>query len=932
MSYQRGPERRRNPLEKLSVDLCSVSEEAITGEMMFLLALDEATRYKWCYLLKNKSDAAPRLEKLILRLNTRFKRAGHINTNGYSPEENGLMERANGIILPRLRAVLHATHQTNLLWGEAALHIVDTLNVLPTEALRGKSPHEALYGTEPSLREMRTWGCVVHAHIPAEKTSTRDKLDPRAELALLLGYSSNTKGYKLLNLKTGGVLQRRSGNVFCHERFTVAQAYVRQLLLNAYKHGAYELPADIPIVPIVTSLEERLFPEAGVSRRLPEQPVPALPTGNDPELVAVDEQVGEQVGERAKGQVQTTTAQSPAPVPSREMVETAERPAQASRRSQRAGRDDPDDDYEPPKKMPAAMPPREAGARRARKPPAHLREYVVGSVINSTADIPVPSTYRQAKQSDHWPEWKAAMEEELASLREHGTWKLVARVKAKRQRVITNKWVYTIKRDAQGRIRRFKARLVIHGFRQQEGVDYAETYAPVIRFETIRAAILYALKRGWNIRQYDVMTAFLYGLLEELIFMEIPSGSDEGSPGGDLICQLIKSLYGLKQAPAVWNKTLRTFLVSLGLTRFDSDYGLYAMYEGDEVQMLLTVYVDDLLLMGPPALCDKVAAQLDAKFTMTSMGEVKYLLGIEITIDREHNQVVYSQRTHIDKLLKKFGLANSYGCWTPQATNESRAKEKSSEPGDLPYRELVGGLQYLVSGSRPDIAHAVRHLGKFLSCYTAAHYREGQRVLRYLLQTRDFALRMDVIPGNNVSITVFTDSDYANDPDDSKSVSGYITFLDGNVISYGSRKQGINAQSSTEAEYIAMNEGVKDILWIVGLCAELRWPASTPMLRGDNQAALYLAEKPGKHSNTKHINNKYHLVRHLVEDGKLRTLHVPTNDNTADIMTKPLARDKYSQFRSHLKVLPIAGTTTAAADALHAATTKRNTGKRRTAG
>lgn len=434
-----------------------------------------------------------------------------------------------------------------------------------------------------------------------------------------------------------------------------------------------------------------------------------------------------------------------------------------------------------------------------------------------------------------------------------------------------------------------------------------ETYAPVIRFETIRAAILYARKRGWDVRQYDVKTAFLYGLLEELIFMELPVGSTEGIPGGDMICELIKSLYGLKQAPAVWNKTLHVFLVSLGFTRLDSDYGLYAKYKNGEVVMLLTVYVDDLLLMGPTAACTKVAAQLQEKFTLTSMGEVKYLLGIEITLDSLNQQIVYSQRAHIDKLLAKFGLANSYGCWTPQATSESRAKQITNIT-DMPYRELVGGLQYLVSGSRPDIAHAVRHLGKFLSCFTEAHYREAQRVLRYLLQTRDYALHMDVLPGTEVSVTAFTDSDYANDPDDSKSVSGYITLLDGNVISYGSRKQGVNAQSSTEAEYIAMNEGVKDLLWIIGLCEELKWPTSTPLLRGDNQAALYLTEKPGKHSNTKHICNKFHLVRHLVEDGKMRTLHVPTDSNTADIMTKPLARDKFSQFCTQLKVLPIKGT------------------------
>ncbi|GMF21066.1 unnamed protein product [Phytophthora fragariaefolia] len=176
--------------------------------------------------------------------------------------------------------------------------------------------------------------------------------------------------------------------------------------------------------------------------------------------------------------------------------------------------------------------------------------------------------------------------------------------------------------------------------------------------------------------------------------------------------------------------------------------------------MLLTVYVDDLLVMGPPALCARVAAQLNAKFTLTSLGNVKYLLGIEITLDGVHSKVAFSQRAHINKLLKKFGLANSYGGWKPQTTSASRAVAKPwSKQTDFSYQKLAGGLQYLVPGSRPDIAHALRHLGKFLSCYTEQHYREAERVLRYLLQTSDYALHMDIGNGDNMEISVFTDSD-----------------------------------------------------------------------------------------------------------------------------------------------------------------------------
>ncbi|KAE8897676.1 hypothetical protein PF005_g9559 [Phytophthora fragariae] len=157
-------------------------------------------------------------------------------------------------------------------------------------------------------------------------------------------------------------------------------------------------------------------------------------------------------------------------------------------------------------------------------------------------------------------------------------------------------------------------------------------FAPVIWFETIRAAIYYAVQRGWTVFQYEVKTAFLCGDLAEAIFMKQPPGFQENGP--DNVCRLLKSLYGLKQAPHIWNKTLPTKLVAMGFERMDSDFRLYALKHYDEVNMLLTVYVDGLLLMGSPELCEATAASLRESFELTTMGNVKYLLGVEIQIDR----------------------------------------------------------------------------------------------------------------------------------------------------------------------------------------------------------------------------------------------------------------------------------------------------------
>ena len=231
---------------------------------------------------------------------------------------------------------------------------------------------------------------------------------------------------------------------------------------------------------------------------------------------------------------------------------------------------------------------------------------------------------------------------------------------------------------------------------------------------------------------------------------------------------------------------------------------------------------------------------------------------------------------------------------------------KKEDIRDMPYREIVGALQYLVSGSRPDIAHAVRKLGQYMSCFDQQHYAQAKRVLRYLKTTFDYGLRMQVHHDRviqPVDLVVYTDADYANDSEDRKSVSGYVILLDGATVSYGSRKQGINALSTMDAEYYAMHEGTKDVQWLKKLCEELMVDYKKPRLLSDNMAAIYLSEKPGKHHHVKHIENKFHYVRSLVQDKRLTTEYVNTQEQVADVMTKALARVKFVKFRTMLGVV-----------------------------
>jgi hypothetical protein len=720
----------------------------------------------------------------------------------------------------------------------------------------------------------------------------KDKLETRVRTCILLGYAMDQKGFKLLDVITGQIVTARRENIRFHESVTIASDYIEKLLLNTFFQADYDIPEHAPVVRIKSNIKTYLDEEKRA-------PAPA-----------------ESVGARGGSTLQVVDADKPAPATAKNadqpvMAKTAAAPSGVSKRKRldveqaemvRSMRDD--DDWAPTQSTKDKPVSTRQLTKRVRKPPVHLQDYIVASMQIKQEQIAIPNNPREARASPQAKFWDQAMLDEMESLFDHRTWELVRRSETHGRKPITCRWVYTVKRDEMGRIKRYKARLVIHGFKQRPGLEYSETYAPVIRFETIRSAIYFALKRGWKIMQYDVKTAFLYGDLDEEIFMEQPPGHAQDPDV--FVCRLRKSLYGLRQAPNVWYRTLHAKLKRMEFKRLDSDYGLYAQTVGEtgEIAILLSVYVDDLLLMGPPELCRCVAQQLMDEFQLTELGPVKYLLGVEILISPERDQVVFSQRQHIKTVLQRFDMASCNGCATPEATSPQQMKPPP--PGTyLPYRELVGALQYLVSASRPDIAHAARTLGKFMANYTFEHYFMAKRVLRYLAATVDFGLVMDVVEGPGVVVSCFTDADYANDPADCKSVSGYVTMLDGNAISYASRKQAINAQSTAEAEYIAMSEGVKDILWAVSLCEELRWTVEGPVLYGDNMGSIYMSVKPGKHSKSKHINNKYHLTRHLVEDKRLETKHVGTNDMVADIFTKALGRVKFEHFREKLKVLPL---------------------------
>ncbi|GAX76480.1 hypothetical protein CEUSTIGMA_g3925.t1, partial [Chlamydomonas eustigma] len=279
-----------------------------------------------------------------------------------------------------------------------------------------------------------------------------------------------------------------------------------------------------------------------------------------------------------------------------------------------------------------------------------------------------PDTITEAMDSPQAEEWRLAMTEEMASLMKNGTWKLVDCPLGVTP--VPVKWVFKVKRDSSGNIERFKARLVAKGFKQREGIDYNEVYAPVSKHTTLRALLSLVATEDLELQQLDVKTAFLNGVLEEEIYMVQPPGFEEG--GKTVVCKLEKALYGLKQAPRAWHTKLRKELELLGFTASEADAGLFIRYgkqRSDNVYLL--VYVDDCLLItskdNKSSLLN-LKSQLASIFDIHDMGEAKFFLGMEIERNREKRTLVLSQRRFTEELLNKYSMIESKGKSVPMST------------------------------------------------------------------------------------------------------------------------------------------------------------------------------------------------------------------------------------------------------------------------
>lgn len=507
----------------------------------------------------------------------------------------------------------------------------------------------------------------------------------------------------------------------------------------------------------------------------------------------------------------------------------------------------------------------------------------------------IPTTVAQALKD---PNWRHAMSEEItAQLRNH-TWDLVPPSDA--QNVLRYKWIFTLKYLPNGSIDRYKARLVARGFHQQYGLDYSETFSPVIKATIIRMVLEVAVSRSWNIRQLDINNAFLQGTLHDEVYVSQPLGFvDPDRPHH--VCQLRKALYGLKQAPRAWYTELKTYLIAAGFENSLADTSVF-IYHHNHDSVYVLVYVDDILITGPSALVDNFIASLAARFSLKDQGELSYFLGIEAT--RTSTGLHLRQQKYIIDLLSKINMLHAKPVATPMTPTPKLSLTTGTTLEDATeYRMVIGSLQYL-SLTRPDIAFAVNRLSQFMHRPADSHWQATKRVLRYLAGTTTQGILLR--PNTPLTLHGFSDANWGGDVDDLVSTNAYVFYLGGSPISWSSRKQKGVARSSTEAEYRAIANAASELRWICSLLSELGITLqASPTIYCDNIGATYLCANPIFHSRMKHIALDYHFVRGNIQSGALRVAHVSTKDQLADALTKPLPRARFQEINSKIGVTDV---------------------------
>ena len=559
--------------------------------------------------------------------------------------------------------------------------------------------------------------------------------------------------------------------------------------------------------------------------------------------------------------------------------------------------------------------------------PKDIEEVGLCYAAFNSLDIRIPESRSEARTGKYARHWIAAETEEMDSMQANNvTIEMHERDVPRGANICDSRFVYDIKTDEHGNLDRFKVRWVAKGFSQRRGIDYWETFSPVVRMNTVRMLLALATQEGWDVQQCDVKTAFLEAELEEDIYVRPPPGY--GKP--TTVYKLRRALYGLKQSSRQWGKKFSQQLRKQGFTPLKSDSCVHVRRRKGGKCTIVAVYVDDCVITGSDTEGIKQTKQELAKaFRLKDLGELRQMLGCTWHRHKDGSST-FTQTKAIVDLANKFSIRLQKEVNTPALLRDQLLKEWQPKEGsdehkrmiwapskrrprgvNIPvskmsyqtmYRSIVGNLLWIARCTRPDIMWITSELTRFMQNPGTRHLARAVRVVQYLLATKDIGIRWKrrkpsaKAKHDANELSTCSDASFC-DREDGKSSFGYLVYLNGGPVDWQSKGQLNVAMSTCESEYIGMSAAITGTFALAQVLDELGFKQPTVPVYCDNQAAIAISKDDCAHQRTRSIRLRYHHIRDEVSNKNVEIRYCQTDRLVADLMTKSLATKQHVYLR-----------------------------------
>ncbi|KAJ9551210.1 hypothetical protein OSB04_015255 [Centaurea solstitialis] len=897
----------KKPLQLIHMDLYTW--------VKFLRSKDEAPEIIISVLKEVQVNLQSQVQKIRSDHGTEFKNkvlGGYLESVGIkhtfaavrTPQQNGVVERRNRTLVEAARTMLAYSKLPMFLWAEAVDTACYTQNRSIVNNRFGKTPYELINNQVPNIGHFRVFGCRCFVLNDRED---RHKLQAKSDEAIFIGYSKNSIAYRVYNKRTKMVME--SSNVkfdpyaeMASEHHSSEPGLTGVLAVNLVnpdhvtptkqKDGASTSTNNLSDLDL---LFENFYNEyfgsssSDSTTNNNSSDIHRETTLNVQEPVSISGPSTSTISEDTSSVESPQVQNSIIPIPENQEII----PIVDSSHIQEADIGSSEDVSNPiPIRMESTF---DDYSEDLQIVPSFesLQEVPIMQTRSATANeclfAAFLSNVEPLKVADALadPDWFMAMQEEINQFVRLKVWRLVPRPEGKS--IIDTKWIFKNKKDEDNIVVRNKARLVAKGYRQQEGIDYNETFAPVARIEAIRMFLAYAAHKDFTVYQMDVKTTFLNGVLKEEVYVSQPEGFvDQDHP--DHVYILDKALYGLKQAPRAWYDSLSQFLVESGYSKGKIDNTLFIKREGEHI-MLVQIYVDDIIFGSTcPNFCDTFSKLMMTRYEMSMMGELNFFLGLQVK--QLSAGIFINQAKYIKDILKKYNLENAKIMKTPMSPSCALDSDPDGTAVDVTtYRGMIGSLMYLTA-SRPDIMFSTCLCARYQSKPKVSHLKAVKRIFRYLKGTVNLGLWYP--KGSGYELTGYTDADHGGCKLDRKSTTGHIQFLGDKLVSWASKKQNCVSLSTAEAEYVAAASCCSQIIWMRTQLRDYGFKFDKIPIYCDSKSAIAISCNPVQHTKTKHIDIRYHFIKDHVEKGTIELYFVNTEFQLADLFTKALDEKRFN--------------------------------------